>query len=164
MMNWKEWVIFMKVVIVYDSQFGNTEKIAYALGDAIGAMHEVQVIKASSATVKSIEGIGLLLVGSPTHGGRGTEAVKAFLGSLPEKSLAGVRAAAFDTAMTQENQGFFIKKVIKFFGFASSRLGVELQAKGAALAGAESFGVLDREGPLREGELERAKAWAAGLV
>jgi flavodoxin len=154
----------MKIVIIYDSEFGNTEKIALAIRDGIGPGHVVNVVRAAAASHQDTHGADLLFVGSPTHGGRCTEPVRQFIDKLPSTALQGLRAAAFDTAMRAEGQGFVVRRVIKFFGYASTRMVPLLQAKGAGETRTETFAVLGREGPLMDGELVRAGAWARSVV
>ena len=77
----------MKVVIIYDSTFGNTESIAMAIRDGIGPGHTVNLLRAAAASADDLNGADLLLIGSPTHGGRSTEPVKVFLDNLPAGRL-----------------------------------------------------------------------------
>ncbi len=154
----------MNALIVYDTLYGNTGQIAEAMKEAIGKKHQVKIIKAAEAKPADLGGVALLLVGSPTHGGQPTEAVKAFLAAIPTNGLDRMQVAAFDTSMTKENESGFVKFIINFFGFASSRISKTLTGKGAQVVGAETFLVVDKEGPLVEGEVERAKGWAEGLI
>ena len=154
----------MKILIVFDSLYGNTEKIAQAIKEGLSSGNEVALVRADQASANDIEKMDLVLVGSPTHGGQFSEAVKNFFKSIPDKGLQGKRAAAFDTGMSKENESGFVKGVISFFGYASKRIGKELTKKGATLTGAETFFVLGKEGPLKEGEIERARQWAKGLI
>lgn len=154
----------LKVFIVYDSVFGNTAKIAEALIDGIGIQGEAKIIKAPEAVAPDLENIDLLMVGSPTHGGTFTEPVKNFLNGIPKNSLQGMKAAAFDTGFSRDTQGAFIKIIIDIFGFAAPKIAEELGAKGAVVIAAETFRVLDTEGPLENGEIDRARKWAGELI
>lgn len=73
-------------------------------------------------------------------------------------------AAAFDTSFSKETQTGLAKFAISVFGFAAPKIGEQLSSKGADLVAAETFIVLDTEGPLQAGELERAQAWVQGLI
>ncbi len=153
----------MKVLVVYDSQFGNTEKIAQAIGGAFVAPHTVKVVKAGAATQADLAGVELLIVGSPTQGGRGTQDTQKFLNGIPAEGLKGVRVAAFDTRIVPK--GGFVKLITRTFGYAAGRLATVLTSKGGTEAApAEGFVVEGREGPLRVGELERAGAWAKTIA
>jgi flavodoxin len=147
----------MKVLIVYDSVYGNTEKIARAIAEAITASNEVKVLQASGANPSQLTPVDLLIVGSPTHAGRPIPAVQDFLNKVPEFSLKGVNVAAFDTRIS--------KKIVGVFGYAAGRIAGNLKKKGATLvASPEGFFVTGGEGPLKEGELERAAGWARGIL
>ena len=58
----------MKTLVVYDSIYGNTEKIARAIGGAIEG--EVKVLKADEAYFIELQGFDLIFVGAPTQAGR----------------------------------------------------------------------------------------------
>ena len=57
----------MKALVVYDSYFSNTEKIAQVIGAALEAKCEVQMSKMNEITADQIRGVELLVVGSPTR-------------------------------------------------------------------------------------------------
>ena len=147
----------MKSLIVYDSIYGNTEKIARAVADAIAPSGEVKVVQAGEANPPELESTDLLIVGSPTHGGRPTPAVQDFLNKIPKLSLQGINVAAFDTRSQA--------KLAKVFGNAAGRIARNLEKKGGNLiASPEGFLVTGTKGPLKEGELERAAGWAKGML
>jgi hypothetical protein len=53
----------------------------------------------------------------------------------------------------------------RIFGFAAGRMAKDLEKKGATLVGSpEPFYVEGTEGPLKEGELERASSWAREIL
>jgi flavodoxin I len=146
----------MKALVVYDSQFGNTEAIARAIAGAAprGVARAVRVGDVQAAELKAVD---VLAIGSPTLGGRPTPAIKALLDRMPAGSLAKVRVAAFDTRMT-----LFVAKL---FGWAADRIMARLEACGGVPAAKpEGFIVKGREGPLADGERERAAVWAKGFL
>jgi flavodoxin I len=145
----------MKVLIVYDSVYGNTEEIAKAIGGAITG--EVKVLRAGEVDPSELESLDLFIVGSPTQGGRPLQPVQDLLKKIPESSLKGTSVAAFDTRATA--------KWVAIFGYAAGRIAKNLEKKGGSLvASPEGFFVKGTRGPLKEGELERAAAWAEGIV
>ena len=145
----------MKALIVYDSVYGNTEKIARAIAEAITPSDEVKVLRAGEANPSELASIDLLIVGSPTHGGRPTPAVQNLLNKVPK--LQGIKVAAFDTRIPT--------KLVRVFGYAAGRIANNLKKKGSTLiASPEGFFVTGGQGPLKEGELERAAAWAKGIL
>ena len=152
----------MKALIVYDSFFGNTEKIALSIGKAFGNAKIVTVCKAADVKPAMLDGLDYLIVGSPTRAFSPSPATKSFLKSIPSKKLSGVKVAAFDTriAMTDKVPGF-LRFMAKLFGYADKPILDSLKKKGGQeTVPSEGFFVLDSEGPLGKGELERAAAWA----
>jgi hypothetical protein len=84
---------------------------------------------------------------------------------LPDGSLKGVPVAAFDTRLERATRGFFLKLLMSVIGYAAPKIAAQLRKQGATLiADAEGFLVTDKEGPLKSGELDRARAWAADLA
>jgi len=147
----------MKVLVVYDSVYGNTEKIAGAIARALASSGEVKVLRASEVNQSDLKPVDLLVVGSPTQGGRQTPAIKEFLGKIPANALKNVAVASFDTRLRT--------RLVGVFGYAAGRIAEILRDKGAQLAKPpEGFIVSGREGPLKDGELERAAVWAKGIL
>ena len=145
----------IEVLILYDSVYGNTEEIAKAIGSAITG--DVKVLRVGEVNPSELEAIDLLIVGSPTQGGRPTKAIQDFLDKFSGPSMKGIKVAAFDTR--------FSTRVVAIFGYAAGRIAGGLKRKGAILAAPpEGFFVKGTEGPLKEGELERAAVWAKEVV
>lgn len=57
----------MRIVIVYESSYGNTHLIAKAIGDGAAARHDVEVVPVAEASQELVGGADLLVVGGPTH-------------------------------------------------------------------------------------------------
>jgi flavodoxin len=156
----------MKALVIYDSQYGNTEKIARAIGQALSAGGETAVFQAGQVTAGALEGRDLIVVGSPTQSFHATKPIDELLQGHP---LRGVRAAAFDTRFDmQEVESRMLRLAVKMAGenaYAAPRIAAQLEKDGAVLVvPPEGFIVTDTEGPLREGELERAAAWAGQIL
>ncbi len=66
----------MKVLIIYDSVFGNTEKIAQAMGAALAPQAEITTLRIGEVKPEHLAGLDVLLVGSPTRAFSPTPAVK----------------------------------------------------------------------------------------
>jgi flavodoxin I len=142
----------LKSLVVYDSTYGNTEKIAQAIGESIGG----RVLKVGDVNSTELTGLDLLIVGSPTHGGWPTEGIHGFLKA--PLSLQGIQVAAFDTRTVS-----FWNRLFRF-GYAAPRIVQDLERIGGNLIAApEGFIVLGTQGPLKNGELERAVVWAKGI-
>ncbi len=141
----------MNALIVYDSQFGNTEKIAKKVAAAIGK--SAKAVHVSKADAR-LNGVDMLIVASPTQAWRATPAIRSFLEKLP--GLIGIPAAAFDTRF---------KRTRILTGSAARGISKALEKKGAKiLMPPESFFVESKKGPLLDGELERAEKWAMEIA
>lgn len=155
----------MKTGVVYGSMYGNTEKVARAIAGAITASDGVTALRAGEANPADMESAGLLIVGSPTQGGRATPAIQEFISKIPAGGLENVRVTAFDTRFSAQEKGIGLRLLMGLLGYAAGRIANSLQAKGGSLAAPpEGFIVEDKEGPLKEGELERAAGWALRAV
>jgi len=156
----------MKIVIIYDSFFSNTEKIAKAIGDAIAWKGSVVVCKVSDITPEQLKDFHLLIVGSPTRAFRPSPAITKFLKSIPAGCLAGVKAAGFDTRISMsDTNSRFLRFMVKLFGYAAEPISKMLANKGAEIAIApEGFCVKDTKGPLINSEIERAAEWAKQII
>ncbi|MBN1559130.1 flavodoxin family protein [candidate division KSB1 bacterium] len=157
----------MKTVIIYDSAYGNTEQIARAIGAAVGSAEGVAIIKASDVKAEQLSGLKLLIVGSPTQKFRPLASTTRFLKSIPANALQGVKVAAFDTRLTESeiNRVRILAFFVSLFGYAARPIADKLVKKGGELiALPEGFYVKGTEGPLQEGELERAAVWAKQIA
>ncbi len=157
----------MKSLVVYDSQFGNTKKIANAIQSALADGGRSLAIRASEVQAGDLSGVNLLVVGSPTQAFSPTSPVKGWINTLPQNGLVGIRAAAFDTRFTEEliQENRFLAFLVSIFGYAAKPISDRLKKKGAEIiAPPEGFFVGDTEGPLLDAELERAAAWARNLI
>jgi flavodoxin len=146
----------MNALVVYDSQYGNTERIAHAIASALRASGPTRIVRADPAQPIGLEGVDLLVVGCPTQGWRPTRPIQSFLAVIPTGRLHELAIACFDTRF---------HKARWLTGSAAAVMDKKLQQAGARLAvPPESFFVTASEGPLEPGELERAAAWAGRLA
>lgn len=147
----------MNILIIYDSLYGNTEKIAKAIAHPLTPSNGVKLIRASEAKISDIESIDLLIIGSPVQAGRPMPSIKEFLNKISADGLKNIKVAVFDTRV----KIFFAK----IFGYAADRMAKELQSKGGNLVTQPmGFFVKGKEGPLGQGELERAVDWAKNII
>jgi flavodoxin len=138
----------MKTLIIYDSFFGNTKLLAETIGKEL--INDTKVIHVSDFKQEDLKGISLLIVGSPILGWRPSEKITAFIMSFGKDQLKGIKVATFDTRMKIIIHGDATKKMSEML----ANLGAEVIVK------PNWFIVTGKEGPLAEGELERAKEWA----
>ncbi|MFI8454712.1 flavodoxin family protein [Kitasatospora sp. NPDC085464] len=177
----------MHTVIVYESMYGNTREIAEAIAEGVrradpGAA--VDCLAVAEADAEQTRSADLLVVGGPTHmhgmssglsrrmaaaaegrqEGRETAAAEAretaagpglrsWFHDLPTTE-PGTHAAAFDTRVDMARSG----------GAAEGIAHRLAHRHFDVVAEPEGFIVEDNDGPLRAGELDRARAWGAGLV
>jgi len=157
----------MKALVVYDSEFGNTEQIANTIGSTLGSTDEIEVLRVGEVKMEGLTGLELLIVGSPTQRFRPTEATSDFLKHIHANWLKGINVAAFDTRLTiKEIEGTRILPFfVRIFGYAAQPIASKLKKKGGELiASPEGFYVQGMKGPLVEGELERAADWARQII
>jgi flavodoxin len=83
----------MKTLVVYDSFFGNTERVAQAVGEALGS--EVAVLRVTAVRPEHVTGLELLVV-APHAGLQSHAGDQQFIRSLPPRSSRH-RIATFDT-------------------------------------------------------------------
>ncbi len=131
-----------KVLIVYDSVYGNTEKLARFLASGLenGGVH-VEVVKVDSVEPGKISSYDLLCIGTPVHAWGPSKSTKEFLERLKSaEGLTGKKAFAFDTKMKS-----------RLAGTAGGKVEGKLKDLGMTIARpSESVIVLGREGPLEE--------------
>jgi flavodoxin len=133
----------MKSLIIYDSFFGNTKLIAQTIGKELG--EETRIIHVSEFQGSMLQGLNLLVVGSPILGWRPSEKTQEFLNNLPE--LKDIKICTFDTRMN-----------IIIHGDATKKMSEKLVTLGGdMIIKPQMFYVTGKEGPLAKGELEKAK-------
>jgi flavodoxin len=145
----------MKTLVVYDSRFGHTKIIAEAICNALPG--DVELRHAKDVELAGLKAYDLLVAGAPTHGAKPSEDMQSFLDRIKPPTLAGIGVAGFDTRMTN--------RLITLFGTAAPKITKALVQKGGTQAGPPGgFSVTGGEGPLKEGEVERAAQWAKELI
>jgi len=154
----------MKTLVVYESFFGNTEKIARAIGTALG-LADTDIVRVSDLKPGQLTGLELFIAGSPTRAFQPSPETKTFLKGLHSGALNGVKVAAFDTrAVMNEKTPGILRFFAGLFGYAAEPMAKMLIKKGGTQVLAPAgFFVLNSEGPLKEGELERAAEWVKGI-
>ena len=145
----------MNTFVVYDSQFGNTERIATIIANTLIEFGQVRAVRVNQIHAVELQGVDLLVVGCPTQGWRPTPAMRSLLEHLSAGSLNGLAVACFDTRFQRSRW---------VTGSAARSIARLLRKKSASLLlPPESFFVEGTKGPLVEGEAERAAAWAQEL-
>jgi flavodoxin len=131
-----------RAIVIYDTKFGNTEKIARTLASGIekqGA--KVDCIKADEVDINKLVEYDFLAIGGPTHAFGVSKPMKAFLEKLRSVDLKGKKAFAFDTKYKSWLAG-------------SAGKGIEKTLKGLGMSIAKphsSAAIKAARGPLEEG-------------
>ena len=118
-------------------------------------------LRAGEVKPAHLTGLAALIVGSPTRAFKPTKAITDFLKKVPANGLKGVKVMAFDTRMSLADvNSRLLNRLVKVFGYAAKPIADKLVKKGGSLtAPPEGFFVKESEGPLKDGELERAAEW-----
>ncbi|HVX71371.1 MAG TPA: flavodoxin domain-containing protein [Devosia sp.] len=155
----------MKIVVVYDSVYGNTRTIAETVRDMLATGNEVRLASVQEARNLDLTATELLVVGSPTRGFRPTPHISSYVEGL-DRVAPGKLAAAFDTRLDLETvKPEPLRWVIDVGGYAASRIAASLERHGFVMKGGlAGFLVEGAEGPLKDGEVERAREWARNLL
>ena len=160
----------MHAIVVYESVWGNTAAVAKAIAEGLGP--DAQAYPTDEVPTEALASADLIVAGAPVFGFRlptdgirqrilqdeadaptppdlSHPSLRSWLDALP---IGHGRSAAFETRIWWSPRGATgtIEKRL-------SRLGYPPVAKG------EKFIVRDKYGPLREGELERAREWGRAL-
>lgn len=159
----------MKAVVVYESHWGNTEAIARAIAEGIGP--EAVPLTTNEAPPEQIADADLVVAGAPVLGfSLPTERMVESLISQSGAPPADVAHAPLRTWLERLPAGHalhaaFETRIRWSPGGATGAIDRAFEAAGyPKAADAQKFVVSGKFGPLREGELERARAWGAALA
>jgi len=148
----------MNALVLYESRFGNTERVAEAIALALqeAVPTRLAAVEDVSDCAGALRGIDLLVVGGPTHAHGISQQLRTVMEGLDEHALNGIRVAAFDTRVPGPRL---------VTGSAAVRLARLLRRHGGWLVvPPANFIVEGREGPLEPGEVEHARAWAVEVL
>ena len=169
----------MKAIVVYESYWGNTASVTQAIAEGLG--EGAKAMSTAEATGEAVAGAGLIVAGSPiiafslpsektrnnmlakpdkkapSPPDLSHPSMRTWLVALPQAVVSGggavVRAAAFET-------GFKLSP-----GGSAGKILRMLEEKGyRPVAKKQRFLVKGSYGPMKDGELDRAKAWGAELA
>jgi len=148
----------MKGIVVYDTTYGNTRKIAETIAETLKASGiEVDAFYVKDVKKLSAGDYDFLVLGSPTKFGTMSFTVKGFLGKVKTKEWMNRPFAAFDT----ENP----ENIEKQESSAAEKIAEKLREKRMnQLLPVLKAVVLEWKGPLQEGEIERTRDYARKLA
>ena len=161
-----------RALVVFESMWGNSEEVAKAVATGVGEVMPVDVVPVAEAPTELAD-VDLVLAGGPTHAfsmsrtstrrdareqgatrGSVETGMREWLSALPDEHRRWF--AAFDTRVTR------VKRLPGSAARSATRLGRRHGFQQAT--DPESFYVLDVEGPLDEGELDRARKWGHSVA
>ncbi|MDR1442397.1 MAG: flavodoxin family protein [Bifidobacteriaceae bacterium] len=163
----------MTALIITESCFGNTTALAEAIAQALASddAMAVESLDVGEAPSSVPEDTGLLILAAPTHdyslprthtrqrarqrGSSGAEeyGLREWIAALP--TAPDVKVVTVDTAL---KTGFMPSTAAKTAARLMGRAGFANVRRGA------TFYVSDYAGPLEDGEIIRARAWATTLA
>jgi len=145
-----------KVIIVYESKYGNTRQVAETIGEGIGEGHKNEVIihELGDVDLNKVGDYDVILIGSPNHMGRPTRSIIKFIEKLGKLDLNEKRAAVFDTYI-----GGDYEKAVKRMEeeIKKKALGLQLLQPGLSII------VKGMKGPLADGQLDKCRDFGTKL-
>ena len=158
----------MKAVVVYESLWGNTAAIARAIADGLGS--EARALTTDEATADAISGADLVVAGAPLLGfALPTDEMIKSIADNPanpesDTSHPSMRTWLDGLSGCAGGCAAFETRIWWSPGSAAKKIAAELEGAGfSAAASPEKFIVTGRYGPLKDGEIERAREWGAKL-
>ena len=150
----------MRVLIVYATKYGNTEKVAKLIGEGISSVEGNEVIVKNVKDVKLKEGASydLILIGSPNHFGKHVGSIKKFIDKFPNSQLKVNAYAVFDTYILTDFEKAVKKmeaqfnKVMPDLQKVSPGLSIKVEGKGTS------------KGPITSEDLPKCKDFGIKLA
>lgn len=167
----------MRAVVVYESMYGNTHRVADAIGRGLARRADVTVVPVAGAGPELVRGVDLLVVGGPTHV-RGMTRPSTRKAAVEQAEPAG----AIDPAASGPGVREWLEQAGSL-GMAAAAFDTRADIAPAAITGRaskviakqlrrhdcrqvvepESF-LVDKANRLEPGEEERAEAWGAQVA
>lgn len=161
----------MKALVVYESLWGNTARIAGAIAEGIG--REARALSTAAATGDEVADADLIVAGAPVFGFKLSsekmrQSIRANPGkapAAPDLSHPAMRAWLAELPPGHGRSAAFDTQVRGPFGSGAPEIAELLQAAGYTPLGEPvGFMLKGKYGPLRDGEVERAREWGAELA
>lgn len=146
----------MYVLVTYYSKFGNTRRIAEAIAETLEEEYRVRLEEVGALVAADLAGAQAIIMGTPTHNMNLPKPLRPLLAAFPRRILRRRYVAAYDTS-------YRMSWWLTHFTAAKRLAGTLRRLGGKQITKPETFHVTGREGPLYDGEISRAKAWAMGI-
>ena len=147
----------MKVLVAFDTKYGNTETVAKTIAEGIESVENIEVTLSNMKKVdfKKLDGYDAILVGCPTHFGGPTRGAKKFIDKLGKRDLKGIQIATFDTYIKED-----FEKSVKAM---EERLKEKAPGLQLLLPGL-SIQVGDMKGPILEEEFSKCREFGKQIA
>ena len=160
----------MNAIVVYESLWGNTAEVAQAIAEGLG--QGARALRTDEAGAAELEAVDLIVAGAPVFGFKLSspkmrDGIRQNPGKGPAPDLSCPPLCTWLEALAPGNGrgAAFDTQVRGPFGKGAPEIARLLEAAGyAPVAEPEGFIVKGRHGPLKAGELERAREWGAELA
>ena len=156
----------MKALVLYRSYYGNTQRVAETLADAVRSAGHQAEVRDLRRRFPDLGGVDLVFVGSPTRMARVGRRAKSALNKIRKRAVGGTRVAVFDTYGPVPKTPEELEKGRKWLEPGAAGIlyqlavSLELRVHPATLR----CEVGEMKGPLKAGELEKATAFAAAVL
>jgi flavodoxin len=137
-----------KAIVVYDTKYGNTRKVAEKIVEGLAQMNwpNATIRDVEETTPADILDYDLILLGAPNHLGRPARTMSRFIDAASDLDLHGKPIAVFDTYMG----GDFEKAMKKM----KERIGSKIPVA-RILSPGLSIRVEKTKGPIADGEIQK---------
>jgi len=153
----------MKGIVIYDTSYGNTKKIAETISETLKASEiEVDLFDVKEVRKLRANDYNFLVLGSPTKFGTMSFAIKFFLGKVKNEEWINKSFATFDTENPENVEHARLEK--KEWSAAEKIATKLIEKQMKQLLPVFKALVLGQKGPLVEGEIDRAKKYANELA
>ena len=145
-----------KVIVIYESKYGNTRLVAETIAEGMREVSEVKTVlsELKEVDLNQLNEFDAILVGSPNHIGNATKNIRKFIDGLGKLDLEGKLTAVFDTYIGND----FAKAVKKMEKQMSKKApGLKLAAHGLSIK------VEGMKGPITEGELSKCREFGVKI-
>jgi flavodoxin len=149
----------MQTVIVFDTKFGNTEKVAKAIAHGASEFGTVHLMDASQLPLPFADRPDLVIIGGPTQKRGMSPGFREVVDVFQRGDIQGLSTATFDTRYRGSTW---------VMGSAAREAAKHLRKAGASLVTEPESFFIGRGGPLERqalesGEVERAEAWGRAV-
>ena len=150
----------MKIIIVYESKYGNTKKAAEAIGEGLSEEgHEIRVLRVKDTNLNEIQQYDVVVIGSPTYAGTHAASIRKFINNISTLNLEGKSVIAFDTHSAGGEGTFLRKAVFKM----EKQLRKKIPTMKILMNGLQ-VKVHGIKGPLVDGELNKCKTFGKEIA